>query len=786
MNHSLRRLVLVVVTLFLLFADTNYAADEAAEKIAAAVQTIQNWNDGDPAADLGYLSAEVVSAAQDPDKRESMERLMIQGLAGAKTRAGKGFFCRQLVIVGTEAAVPELAKLLPDPDASHMARYALARIPGPAADAALLETLRKVDDNLKIGMVHSLGRRGFKDAVDPIASLLDSNNQDLVVASLVALSRIDSDAAVAAIAKAREGLPAQLRPAATDAYLSCAARLVSQGKASEALPIYRALFAAKEPSMCRVAALTGMVAAEEDKSVQIVIAALSDQDAEVCTSAVPLLRDVPGQQATRAILGALPKQAEDVRAMLLGVLADRGDHSALAPVVESAASSSPVVRLAALEALASLGDATVVPLLAQRAAQAQESAEQATARSGLTRLRGTDINAEIAKLLHNDKPEVRVEAARSLASRGATDQTDALLHAAADSQTPVASEALKALRTLAGAEHLPALVKLLIRAKDGGVRGQAEHAIVAAAGKVAQDEDPAAEVLAGLGETGESAVKASLIRVLGRIAHLSALPALYDAVKQADDQVKDAAIDALANWPTGEPLDVLRGIAADPSASESRRIIALQGFVNLIPKRPGATDGQILDDYAASLELASRNDEKFLVLSKLGKVRDRRALKMAKQLTEDPALKETADVAIQSIETLLAAPAELTASKNADKAGNAVDKDPATRWDSGSAMAGGEWFRIDLGDERLFTGLVLDTRGSSGDYPRGYEVYVSASSLGEGQLVAKGEGKGPVTKITFDKPARGKAIKIVQTGQSQGLYWSIHELTIESQTVEEE
>ena len=150
---------------------------------------------GDPAGDLNFVAAEVVNSAQDAEKKKAMEQWMIQGLAGATTRAGRDFFCRQLVVVGTEASVPELAKWLTDPESSHMARYALARIPGRAADAALLDALAKVEDKLKIGMVHSLGRRGCRDAVDEIQSLLGSTNQDLVVASLVALSRINSDTA---------------------------------------------------------------------------------------------------------------------------------------------------------------------------------------------------------------------------------------------------------------------------------------------------------------------------------------------------------------------------------------------------------------------------------------------------------------------------------------------------------------------------------------------------------------------------------------------------------------
>ncbi len=205
-------------------------ADAPNERVAAAIETAQNWKDTDSADALNFLADEVVKAAADPAARAGMEQRMIDGLAGAQTRGGRIFFCRQLVMIGSEAAVPALAKLLTDPESSHIARYALARIPGPQADAALLEALGKVDDKLKIGMVSSLGTRGCREAVDKIAALVGSPNEELAVAALTALGRIDSDAAVAAVAKARSSVPGKLKPAASDAYLECAARMVKQGK----------------------------------------------------------------------------------------------------------------------------------------------------------------------------------------------------------------------------------------------------------------------------------------------------------------------------------------------------------------------------------------------------------------------------------------------------------------------------------------------------------------------------------------------------------------------------
>jgi HEAT repeat protein len=662
-----------------------------------------------------------------------------------------------------------------------VARYALARIPGAAADAALLEALGKADDKLKVGIVNSLGARNCREAVERIAALVSSPNEELAAASLAALGRIDSEAAVAAVVKARGGVPAKLKPAATDAYLDCAARMLKQGKIEPALAIYRQLFAAGEPSMCRVAALNGLIAAQKDQAIALVIGALGDNDPQVRRVAVPSLRNVPGAGATQAIVAELSRQGEEVQAQLLGVLADRGDPAALPAVVQAADAAPTAVRVAALNSLAVLGNAAVVPLLAQRAAEAGDPAEQQAARNSLNLLRAEGTNAAIAKQLSAGKPAVRAEAAKSLAARSAADQAAALLSAAEDKEPAVAGEVFKAIRVIAKAEHVPALVKLLTSTKDAGVRGEVENAVVAAAATTETGKNPAEPLLAALPGAGSADVRASLLRVLGRIAHASALPVLVQSARDTDAGVKDAAIRALADWPTGEPAAVLFGIASDAGASPVHRVLALRGYVVMIPKQADATDDQILDNYAKAMQLAGRNEDKQLVLSKLGLIRHRRALEMARQWGADPALKQSAEAAAQNIEKLLSAPARVTASHSPEKANNAIDKDPNTRWDTGGVQQGGEWFRIELDEDCLIKGLVLDASGSGGDYPRGYEIYVAPSSLGDGQLVLKGRGDGAVTKIVFPQPVRGRAIKIVQTGRAEGLFWSIHELTVDSQ-----
>jgi hypothetical protein len=54
--------------------------------------------------------------------------------------------------------------------------------------------------------------------------------------------------------------------------------------------------------------------------------------------------------------------------------------------------------------------------------------------------------------------------------------------------------------------------------------------------------------------------------------------------------------------------------------------------------------------------------------------------------------------------------------------------------------------------------------------------------LGQGKLVAKGRGRGPVTDIRW-KPVVGRTIKIVQTGKTSGLFWSIHEVKVRAKPI---
>jgi O-glycosyl hydrolase len=124
-------------------------------------------------------------------------------------------------------------------------------------------------------------------------------------------------------------------------------------------------------------------------------------------------------------------------------------------------------------------------------------------------------------------------------------------------------------------------------------------------------------------------------------------------------------------------------------------------------------------------------------------------------------------------------PSAWTVSASANDAteppGRAIDGDPATRWSTGRGMRPGDWFQVDLGSEQTFNQVVLDTTGSSGDSPRGYELFVSNDGTNWGQPIATGPGS-PVTKILIPQ-VTGRYIRVVNQGDA-GNWWSIHELNV--------
>jgi len=195
---------------------------------------------GGDAAAFKTIDDAVVAAHADAALRADLEKRLGAILGPGTSRAAKEYACRKLMMIGTAASVPALAALLGDADNSHMARFALERIPGPEATQALRDALGNAQGTLRIGMIESLGSRGDAASVPALTPFL-SGDPPVAAAAATALGHIHTPEALAALSTADPLAGSGVGRAVVDARLATAEALLASGKRAEAQAVYQAL-----------------------------------------------------------------------------------------------------------------------------------------------------------------------------------------------------------------------------------------------------------------------------------------------------------------------------------------------------------------------------------------------------------------------------------------------------------------------------------------------------------------------------------------------------------------
>jgi hypothetical protein len=83
-----------------------------------------------------------------------------------------------------------------------------------------------------------------------------------------------------------------------------------------------------------------------------------------------------------------------------------------------------------------------------------------------------------------------------------------------------------------------------------------------------------------------------------------------------------------------------------------------------------------------------------------------------------------------------------------------------------------------MGSAYSFSSITLDTSTHSGDYPHGYQVFVSNDGSNWGNAIASGNGSGQLVTIPFATQS-ARFIKVVLTTNASS-WWSIGEFNVYS------
>ncbi|HWB00553.1 MAG TPA: HEAT repeat domain-containing protein [Pirellulales bacterium] len=236
----------------------------SAESLTAALTALQQYDWGTDTAVLAAIDDAIAAAHSNESVRKDLEARLIAALQSNLSRDAKDCVCRKLMIIGTAACVPAVASLLDKPEHAHMARFVLERMPAPEAAQALRDALGKLDGNLKIGVIGSLGAHRDTGAVAVLAPALRSNDAAVARAAAWALGAIGTADAAAALQATLSSADGNKSPM-IDGLLACAESLLKQQPAA-ARAIYQSLAGDDQSRLVRLAATRGMLACASAES----------------------------------------------------------------------------------------------------------------------------------------------------------------------------------------------------------------------------------------------------------------------------------------------------------------------------------------------------------------------------------------------------------------------------------------------------------------------------------------------------------------------------------------
>ena len=629
---------------FALVAAAAFAQQPA--DLLAKISTYQFGQSREPLAQFTRLVEESLGS---PTQLKQIEARLIEFLQTNATPAAKDYALRELSLIATDASVPLLAGMLTRAETAEMARYALARVPGRAADDALRAALGKTTGGVRVGIVNSLGQRGDARAVPALRTLLVSTDPGAAEAAAAALAAIADQAALVALAEARAKTKGALQHRITEAYLQCSARMAANGNRTAALRVFKELVTADQPETIRIAALGGLAEIDPRAAVPMLTAGLDSTSVDVQAAAIRFLSGIDGAEITATLVQRFPKLPVAGQVRLLAALADRGDVMAEPLFVTTAKNSTGDLRVAALAGLGKLGNSSSVPVLAEAAATGQ-GAEQAAAREALYSLRGRGIDAAIVSALGGATGRLKVELTMAAGERGITAASDLLIAGVQDKDADVHREALRALRNVAGPAQVPALLQLLVNAPTAADRRETTQTL---ASVLRRSESARVDaVVSAYRSAGNIPTRLALLEAMGQTSSDEALPTLRVALKDPAPEIARGAILALSDWATPAPLPDLLAVARS-EANPTLQVLALRGYLKLMALPSPRTPAEGAKMLAEALQLAKQPAEKRTALSLLASFPCKESLQVAEAAMKDQEVAKEAAAAVERINSLV-------------------------------------------------------------------------------------------------------------------------------------
>ena len=314
-----------------------------------------------------------------------------------------------------------------------------------------------------------------------------------------------------------------------------------------------------------------------------------------------------------------------------GMAAGRGYARFIPLAIEAVQSTDETLRNTAVLAVGALGGPEQVPFLLELA---RTGGNRGLAVVALSRMSGQAIDALLLENLKTETDAGKFDILADVLNRRFNQEIRPLLLTRAQAAgTTNRLQLLQWVRPTSTEADVPDFVKVWAMIEDRGEKDRAEQEI---AELVQRNATAVMQALGGNWDTPEG------MTLLGRVGDARTL----NRIRQGQH-----AMHAFRTWPNAVVADDLLAIARDTNRSADDRIATLRAFTRVM-SLPGTrpqdqigiqiTDVEKVNRLAAAYELATRVDEKRLIIERVGQIRTIESLRFVLKYIDEADLRERA------------------------------------------------------------------------------------------------------------------------------------------------
>lgn len=313
---------------------------------------------------------------------------------------------------------------------------------------------------------------------------------------------------------------------------------------------------------------------EDAQAVAAITPLLKDADAQIAAAAAAALGRIGAAESAKPLadfLASAPKKLQsaaiDASLDFAQRLGKKGKADEAAKIYQKldAPGQPPRVRRAALQGLVMVRPAESTPLLL-KALASDDAAMRGLAVRMVKETKGTDATKAFAGSLSKLSPAGQIALLDALQARKDAAAKPAVLAATRHGDANVRAAALKALSTLGETGDVPMLAKTAAANKDP--ESAAARGTLARMGAKGTNE----AIVSALGGS-EAPVRTELLRALAARAATKAAPTVAKSAEDADQGVRQAAIEALGTLGDETQMPLLVRLVKAPKSDRDRGTI---------------------------------------------------------------------------------------------------------------------------------------------------------------------------------------------------------------------